>query len=147
VLRIDLTSWSEARERASGIRFAVFVEEQGVPAELELDEHDPNCIHALAIDERNAVAGTGRLLPATLEDGRRTGHVGRMAVVKEARGKGVGGAILERLIEAARARGDEAVALSAQTHALAFYRRHGFEPYGNVYLEAGIEHRAMRRVL
>lgn len=147
MLRIDLTTWENARERASRIRFAVFVDEQGVPAEIELDEHDPVCVHALAIRNGNEVAGTGRLLPAMPEEGRRTSHVGRMAVVKDARGHGVGGAILERLVAAARERGDEVVALSAQVHALGFYRRHGFEPHGEVYLEAGIEHRAMRRVL
>lgn len=139
--------WSEARERASRIRFAVFVEEQGVPEDIELDEHDPDCLHALAIDATGKVVGTGRLLPAVTEEGRVTGHIGRMAVCRHARKGGVGGAILERLVEAARARGDEVVALSAQTHALEFYQRHGFEACGDVYMEAGIQHRAMRRVL
>lgn len=140
-------AWEDAREQASRIRFAVFVEEQGVPDDVELDEHDPVCLHALAIDATGKVAGTGRLLPSAMEEGRVTSHIGRMAVSRDARKGGVGGAILERLVEAARARGDDVVALSAQTHALGFYQRHGFEAYGDVYMEAGIEHRAMRRVL
>ena len=70
-----------------------------------------------------------------------------MAVLKESRGKGLGGAVLEKLMDAAKTRGDREVALSAQVHALAFYRAHGFEPVGAVYEEAGIPHQAMRRAL
>ena len=75
------------------------------------------------------------------------GHIGRMAVLKDWRGRGVGGAILEALIAAARERGDEEAALSAQTHALEFYRRHGFVEEGEVYPDAGIPHQLMRRKL
>ena len=127
--------WHEARERASPIRFEVFVREQRVPAEIELDDMDAKCLHALAFHQEKAV-GTGRLLP--------DGHIGRMAVLKPYRGKGVGAAMLERLIEAARARGDREVALSAQVHAVAFYRAHGFVEEGAEYEEAGIAHQAMR---
>ena len=70
-----------------------------------------------------------------------------MAVLRECRALGVGGAILERLIEEARRRGMRNVVLSAQTHALGFYRRHGFKEEGSVFQEAGIPHQAMRRVL
>ena len=106
-----------ARALAAPIRFAVFVEEQGVPREIELDEMDAACIHALAYLDGKAI-GTGRLLP--------DGHIGRMAVLKEWRGHGVGSRILNALVEQARRRGDREVALSAQVHALAFYRAHGF---------------------
>ncbi len=82
---------------------------------------------------------TGRLLP--------DGHIGRMAVLKPWRGRGIGGAILARLIERARERGDSEVVLSAQVHATAFYRAHGFAEEGAEYLEAGIPHRDMRRRL
>lgn len=136
---IRLLSWDDAREEASRIRFAVFVEEQKVPAEIELDEHDAACLHALATDASGRVVGTGRLLP--------DGHIGRMAVSREARGRGVGGAILEALAEAARRRGDREVVLNAQVHALAFYRAHGFVEEGPEFDEAGIAHRAMRRRL
>jgi predicted GNAT family N-acyltransferase len=70
-----------------------------------------------------------------------------MAVLRECRGAGVGGAILERLVEEARLRGMREVILSAQTHAIGFYRRHGFREEGPVYQEAGIAHQDMRRVL
>ena len=136
--RIELMPWEQARAYATPIRFAVFVEEQGVPAEIEMDESDAKCVHALAFEGTRAVA-TGRLLP--------DGHIGRMAVLKEFRGKGLGGAVLKKLMEAAKNRGDGAVALSAQVHAVAFYRAHGFEPVGEVYEEAGIPHQAMRRPL
>ena len=135
MLQIQLAPWSEAEAQARRIRFAVFVEEQGVPAELEMDDWDAQCVHALAFEGNEAV-GTGRLLP--------DGHVGRMAVLKSWRGRGVGAALLERLVMAARERGDREVLLSAQVHALGFYRAHGFSPCGEVYQEAGISHQAMR---
>jgi predicted GNAT family N-acyltransferase len=137
--RIELLGWKEARERASAIRFEVFVAEQGVPRAIELDEHDPDCVHALAFDDAGAPVATGRLLP--------DGHIGRMAVRRAWRGRGIGGAILERLIDAARARGDAEVALSAQVHALGFYRAYGFVEEGEPYIEAGIPHQDMRRHL
>jgi len=139
MVRIELLSWEQAREKASRIRFRVFVAEQGVPREIELDEQDPLCVHAMAFDERGAAVGTGRLLPDA--------HIGRMAVLEERRGRGIGSALLNRLIDAARERGDREVALSAQVHAVEFYRRHGFETVGEVYEEAGIPHRSMRRRL
>lgn len=138
MFQVKLADWARARERASEIRFAVFVEEQGVPAELEMDQADASSLHALAYHGGEAV-GTGRLLP--------DGHIGRMAVIKAWRGRGVGGLILDRLVAAARERGDSAVLLSAQVHALGFYRAHGFEAEGPVYQEAGIDHQAMRRAL
>jgi predicted GNAT family N-acyltransferase len=136
--RIEVLSWEDARAFASPIRFAVFVEEQGVPREIELDALDKDCLHAVAFSGDQAV-GTARLLP--------DGHIGRMAVLKAWRGRGIGGLLLARLVEQARARGDTQVMLSAQAHALAFYRAHGFVEEGAEYLEAGIRHRAMRRRL
>lgn len=135
MLRIELLPWSEARAHAEPIRLAVFVKEQGVPAELEMDERDPACVHAIAFLEGKAV-GTGRLLPDA--------HIGRMAVLREFRGRGVGSAILRKLMEKAQQRGDRAVVLSAQVHAAAFYDAHGFTAFGEVYEEAGIPHRDMR---
>jgi predicted GNAT family N-acyltransferase len=138
MLRIELLDWQSARAEAAPIRYAVFVEEQGVPLEMELDEHDPASLHALAFDGGAAV-GTGRLLPDA--------HIGRMAVRREFRGRGVGSAILLRLCEAARGRGEREVVLAAQLHALEFYRAHGFEAYGAVYQDAGIPHQDMRRAI
>lgn len=136
--RIVLLDWESARAEASRIRMEVFVREQRVPAEIEMDERDASCLHALAYVDGKAV-GTGRLLP--------DGHIGRMAVLKASRALGVGGAILERLVEEARRRGMREVRLAAQTHALAFYARHGFVAVGEVFEEAGIPHQEMRRLL
>ncbi len=136
--RIELMSWDQARPDASPIRFTVFCEEQGVPLEIELDDQDAVSIHAVAYEDGKAVA-TGRLLP--------DGHIGRMAVLKDWRGRGIGGLMLTRLIERAKQRGDREVVLSAQIHAAPFYAAHGFVAHGEEYMEAGIRHQAMRRTL
>ena len=138
MFRIDLLDWEGARELATPIRFAVFVEEQGVPAEIEMDDMDAQCVHALALDADKAV-GTARLLP--------DGHIGRMAVLKAWRSRGIGSLLLHSLIRNARERGDRLVLLSAQVHAVPFYRAHGFQPDGPQYEEAGIPHQGMRRAL
>ena len=136
--RIEVLPWEEARVHAAPIRFSVFVEEQGVPREMELDENDALSLHAVAFEKQTAV-GTGRLLP--------DGHIGRMAVLESWRGRGIGGALLAKLLETARARGDREIVLSAQVQAAAFYRAHGFVEEGGEYLEAGIPHQDMRRRL
>ena len=138
MLRIEILHWAAARAEASRIRLKVFVEEQRVPREIEMDDMDAACLHALAWLDGKAV-GTGRLLP--------DGHIGRMAVLGESRALGVGGAILERLVQEARRQGMREVVLSAQTHAIGFYRRYGFSEQGEVFAEAGIPHQEMRRVL
>jgi predicted GNAT family N-acyltransferase len=134
---VRVLAWSDAQAGASAIREAVFVAEQGVPAEIELDEWDAQCEHALACDGSGRALGTGRLLP--------DGHIGRMAVLREWRGSGVGGAILEVLIDRARARGMTRVVLHAQTHAERFYSRFGFAVSGAEFMEAGISHGGGRR--
>lgn len=131
--------WSVDREQLRAIRRAVFIEEQGVPEELEWDGLDERCRHALALAPEDVPIGTGRLTP----DAR----IGRMAVAREWRGRGVGGAILQSLLEEARAAGYAMVELHAQVHALQFYGRHGFTARGAEFLEAGIPHRAMTIVL
>lgn len=138
-VRIQLGNWDTLRAEAEAVRFEVFVLEQKVPAEIEIDEWDPQCLHALARDAAGTVLGTGRLLP--------DGHIGRMAVRRHARGMGVGSALLTALMQAAQERGMQQVALSAQTHAMPFYARFGFEAYGEVYDDAGIPHRMMRRLV
>jgi len=136
--RIELLGWELARAEAGPIRMAVFVDEQRVPAEIEMDDSDAASVHALAYVDGRAV-GTGRLLP--------DGHIGRMAVLKASRARGVGSAILSCLVAEARRRGMPEVMLSAQTHALGFYHKHGFVEAGGVFEEAGIPHQQMRRVL
>jgi predicted GNAT family N-acyltransferase len=139
MIRIEVMGWDEARAKASPIRFSVFVEEQRVPIEIEWDDQDAGSLHALAYSGAGDPIATGRLLA--------DGHIGRMAVLKEWRGKGVGGAMLERLIGIARERGDQQIELFAQTHALEFYRRYGFVEHGEIFQEAGIPHQAMRKNL
>jgi len=121
------------------LRIAVFVDEQGVPADMERDEFDAVSLHAVSETAEGQVIGTGRLLP--------DGHVGRLAVAQEWRGCGVGGRILEALVDEAVRQGMEELVLHAQVHAEAIYLRHGFVPEGPVFEEAGIDHRLMRRNL
>ena len=128
--------WEQQRQAAAALRQQVFVVEQGVPAELELDEMDAQSLHAIAYQDGVPVA-TGRLLP--------DGHIGRMAVRQDARGAGTGSLVLCALMDEARRRGDREVVLHAQLSARDFYARHGFEPEGEVFMDAGIEHIAMRR--
>ena len=133
---IRLGDWATLGLDATAIRFEVFVDEQKVPAEIELDDMDAVCLHAVAYDASGVAIGTGRLLP--------DGHIGRMAVRQPGRGTGVGGAILTLLMEKARERGDAAVVLNAQTVAAPFYARHGFVQQGEQFEEAGIAHVEMR---
>lgn len=138
-VRVELGAWVDLAHEATPIRHAVFVQEQGVPAAIELDEWDPLSLHAIARDGDGRAIGTGRLLP--------DGHIGRMAVLRAARGSGAGTAILLALMDAARERGHREVVLNAQTHAASFYRRLGFVEEGDVFDDAGIAHIAMRRAL
>jgi len=140
------------REMCFGVRKEVFVGEQGVPEDLEYDEYDALAVHVLAVRDDGVPLGTGRLLHGEAAASKvggdlSVGSLGRLAVAKEARGLGVGVALVRAIEDAARARGLAAVDLHAQTHALGFYERLGYEAYGPEYLEAGIPHRAMRRAL
>jgi predicted GNAT family N-acyltransferase len=132
-------SWNTAFAELRAIRKTVFVDEQNVPEELEWDGIDEQCVHVLAATATNEKVGTGRLLP--------DGHIGRMAVLAHWRGQGIGGLLLAELIAAARERRHQFIELSAQTHAIGFYRRFGFEVVSGEYLDAGIPHRSMRMSL
>jgi predicted GNAT family N-acyltransferase len=135
----------EAIEYATGlaelraVRETVFVHEQQVPLEEEWDALDPLCRHVIARDEAGAPIGTGRLTPER--------RIGRMAVLADWRGRGVGDAMLAALMAEARKLGWPAVSLNAQVSAEAFYARQGFIPEGERFMEAGIEHQSMRRAL
>jgi predicted GNAT family N-acyltransferase len=126
------------------LRHEVFVLGQDVPEDMERDEHDEVVDHGVALVD-GVVLATGRLLPPTEPGGAAT--VGRMAVAEAARGQGLGAAVLDLLEQTARDRGWPAVELHAQIHATGFYDRAGYTPYGEVYLEAGIEHLSMRKDL
>src|ERR1700692_4704632 len=110
--------WDTLARDASAVRREVFVLEQQVPEALEIDEMDAHCVHAVAYDSDGVAIATGRLLPDA--------HIGRMAVRKQARGSGVGRALLTRLMQTAQQRGEAEVVLNAQIHAEPFYLRHGF---------------------
>lgn len=143
-LRGHLGDWASLRDLAAPVRHAVFVEEQGVPAEEEWDLADRYCRHVLIEDStqtppEQAGVATGRLLP--------NGRIGRMAVRQDHRQSGLGGWVLHRLMQEAKALGMAEVSLHAQEHALGFYARHGFVAEGPVFMECEIPHRQMRRAL
>jgi predicted GNAT family N-acyltransferase len=131
--------WDDAGDLLRAIRIAVFVEEQNVPEELEWDGLDPQSLHVLAQTSAGMAIGTARLLP--------DGHVGRMAVLQPWRRRGVGSAMVRELLAAATEAGHAMAMLNAQTQAIAFYERLGFEVTGGEFMDAGIPHRAMRRAL
>ena len=133
--RIRVASWMADGATLKSIRFDVFCVEQGVPEALEWDGIDAECVHAIAEDDAGAAIGCGRLLP--------DGHIGRMAVRPDWRGRGVGSALLEALVDIATKRGDAKAMLNAQTHAMPFYARYGFAAVGEPFDEAGIPHQAM----
>ncbi|MER5751104.1 GNAT family N-acetyltransferase [Streptomyces sp. NPDC002088] len=140
------------REACFAVRKEVFVGEQGVPEDIEYDAYDAVALHVLAVRDDGVPLGCGRLLygeAAAAKTGGdpSVGSLGRLAVAQAARGLGVGAALVRGIEEAARARGLAAVDLHAQTHALGFYERLGYEAYGPEFPDAGIPHRAMRRAL
>ncbi|MGW3357849.1 GNAT family N-acetyltransferase [Streptomyces bungoensis] len=140
------------REACFAVRKEVFVREQGVAEDIEYDAYDAIAVHVLAIREDGVPLGTGRLLHGAAAAAKTggdasVGSLGRLAVAREARGLGVGVALVRAIEEAARGLGLAAVDLHAQTHALGFYERLGYEAYGPEFPDAGIAHRAMRRDL
>ncbi|MGS1006421.1 MULTISPECIES: GNAT family N-acetyltransferase [Achromobacter] len=138
-VRIALGTWDRLRDDAYSVRHEVFVVEQRVPPEVELDDDDAVSVHAVAYGPDGTPMGTGRLLP--------DGHIGRMAVHKKARGMGVGSQLLDALIEQGHGDGHRMLVLHAQTHAAGFYQAHGFNVEGEEFVEAGIPHVVMTRVL
>lgn len=128
-------------EQAWALRRLVFIEEQHVPEEIEMDDDDARAFHALAMDGAVPV-GCGRMVP-------HGDHVkiGRMAVLRERRGIGIGRRVLEFLMDAARRQGFQKAVLHAQLTAEGFYLKNGYVPIGEVFEEAGITHRLMEREL
>lgn len=138
-IRVFTGNWQQCSQHAKPIRHQVFVLEQNVPPELELDDYDATAVHALVYAPGGEAVGTGRLLP--------DGHIGRVAVLQAWRGQGVGALIMHALVDHARQQGYAELELSAQCHAQSFYENLGFKAFGDTYQEAGIGHVAMRRVL
>lgn len=137
--RVEPADYTVDFKDLRSIREPVFVQEQNVPQELEWDELDPLCRHVIARDDAHQPIGTGRLTPEH--------KIGRMAVLRQWRGRGVGEALLMALIEQARDLGLPEVALNAQVDAIGFYEKFGFIGEGSRFWEAGIEHLAMRLAL
>lgn len=136
---VRLADWARDEPGLRTVRTRVFVEEQSVSEAEEWDGLDPECIHAVAETPAEGIVATGRLHPS--------GKVGRMAVLPAWRGRGVGGMILQRLLEAARSAGLASVYLHGQVPVLGFYSRFGFVAEGEEFDEAGIPHRLMRLAL
>lgn len=129
---VRVAHWQTDNPALRSIRETVFIHEQNVPVELEWDQFDKDCLHLLALDDTNRPIGTARLL--------QDGHIGRMAVLKEWRGCGVGTALLKHLLREAKLRGLVVAIVNAQTYAVHFYMRFGFQSKGNEFLDAGIPH-------
>ena len=141
MIEISITSWAEAQSLVKPLRYEVFVIEQKVPEEMEWDEFDELAWHAIATSD-NQTVGTGRLIIAD-----HIAKIGRMAVQSSRRNQGIGKSILNALIQAGKEKGAQECILHAQTHAIAFYAKADFEPFGPIFDEAGIPHVEMRLIL
>jgi predicted GNAT family N-acyltransferase len=137
-LRVEILSWAQAEPAAAPIRFAIFMSEKDA-AGVELDELDKDCAHAIAYDDAGKAIGTARMHP--------DGQIGRMAVMKEWRRRGVGAALLDGLVNEARARGLAEVRLLAQVQALDFYRERGFVADGKIQAGGGGLQQPMKKPL
>jgi predicted GNAT family N-acyltransferase len=133
---IRLADWHVDHALLSEVRRKVFIQEQGIPEALEWDEYDAVSTHILALDLDGNAVGTARLLA--------DGYIGRVAVLKNWRGKGAGSELVKYLIILNKNRGGRTAQLSAQVRAIPFYARHGFIAEGAIYLDADIPHRLMR---
>jgi len=135
VIRAD---WHEFREALQRIRQVVFIEEQEVPRDLEWDGEDETSHHFLALNEAGQYIGCARLMANS--------QIGRMAVLIEQRGNGIGAQLLDAALDHARELGFRETFLHAQTYAIGFYQKAGFVSFGDEFSEAGIAHQAMRLV-
>lgn len=145
-LAVRKIQWASPEgDAARAIRFTVFVNEQKVPGEMELDAVDAFATHFLVTDHTGHAVGTGRLFADPANPG--SGRIGRMAVLAEWRGKGVGAVLVKAMLEESRKGPWRRVVLDAQTHAVDFYARFGFVVFGEEHMDAGIPHRMMELVL
>jgi len=136
---IKKTTWKEDKQSLSEIRIKVFIDEQNVPEELEWDEFDKDSIHILATDNNNKPIACGRI--------KTDGHIGRMAVLKEHRNSGIGTGILKALLKCAEDDGTSHVYLHAQTTAIPFYEKQGFKTCSEIFMDANIPHKTMKKQL
>ena len=129
---IEITSFTESENYIRSLRDTVFGQEQGVPRELDWDGEDIRCTHVLAMSDSGIPIGTGRM--------RSDGKIGRLAVLANWRGHGIGGELLESLVSKAYECKFKSVYLYAQTHVISFYEKYGFCKEGAEFIEAGISH-------
>ena len=135
-ITVSIVNWSDRQAEIASVRRTVFIEEQNVPENLELDGKDPDCRHVLACDKSGAPVGTARI--------HANGRIGRMAVLREYRRLGIGREIIRVIIHYGRDNGIADFHVSSQVGAVGFYEKMGFEPYGEEFEEAGIMHIGMR---
>jgi YbgC/YbaW family acyl-CoA thioester hydrolase len=145
--RLVIGDWQTLGQDASKVRTEVFVQEQGVPMNMEWDAADATAVHAVVYNQLNMPLATGRLLVAGNKHGERVGQIGRMAAKRVLRGTQLGRSVLDTLVIKARERGDYKVILHAQRSAAAFYTKAGFIPHGEPFEEVGIAHIPMAKVL
>ncbi|WP_305405642.1 GNAT family N-acetyltransferase [Photobacterium leiognathi] len=139
MVEIKIVSFDDAhRGLIRTVREQVFIQEQQIDPEIEFDGLDSEAVHVLVMDGEQPL-GTGRILA--------DGHIGRIAIMKSARGQGLGAKVVQALVEYAQQQGYPRVDLGAQTHAVDFYRKLGFMPYGDEFMEANIPHQAMEQML
>lgn len=137
--QIEQSHWQENEAALRTIRETVFIEEQQVPEELEWDGLDNEATHLLARDLNGTPIATARMLA--------DGHIGRVAVLFSWRGRGVGTALMQQMLNIARQQGLHEIYLDAQLEAIPFYQRLGFSANGEVFMDAGIPHRHMQLTL
>ena len=133
---IAIVNWSDKQAELYSVRRAVFIEEQNVPESIELDGRDPDCFHVLASDTKGRPIGTARM------DGK--GKIGRMAVMHNYRRRGIGRKMIQVLMDYGRKNSITDFHVSSQITAIGFYRKMGFEPFGEEFIEAGITHINMK---
>jgi len=140
---VRFASTAEDRERCYELRHQVFDLEQHIPRPLDRDPHDHNANHVLCLDEQGRCVGTGRLVRVDA----RSALIGRMATAPEQRGKGIGAKVLEALERMAALRGIGELVVHSQLPALPFYLHRGYLPEGAEYLDSGVPHVLVRKVL
>ena len=141
--RIQLTTWTQAKSLALPIRLEVFVQEQKVPIEMEMDEFDEIAMH-LIFSQQEVAVGTARIYKETWNN-EACFRIGRLSILKAYRGQGFGHQMMQALIQYAQKNGDLTIILHAQVEALAFYKKLGFEAIGSIFEEAGIPHQICQR--
>lgn len=143
-IEIKQCDWQTTKAKLRAIRSEVFIEEQNVPVELEWDDKDETATHFLVTLDDTPI-GCARIIDITPSDaGIHQAAIGRMAILKTHRGQGYGLALLDALISYCKQAGFTHIVLAAQCHAIGFYQQLGFEPEGDIFMDAGIEHRRMQ---